>query len=101
MHNTVLSLGRTFDKSPSGHLGSRQRVGALLVAGLIASGVLQLPTSAVAATGLRTQDPSVTEAGARASVANPAPARTVNKRSVHDCSSTATRYLRVGMQSSS
>ena len=75
MHKTVLSLGRTFDKQPSGHLGSRPRAGALLVAGLIASGVVQLPSSAVAAPALRSQDPSVTERGVQVSVASSTPAR--------------------------
>ena len=69
MHNPVLSLGRTFDKSSGGHLGRRQRAGALLVASLFASGVVQLPSSPVAATGLGTQDPSVTEVGLRAPIA--------------------------------
>ncbi len=78
MQNTVLSLGRTFDKSPSGHLGSRPRAGALLVAGLIASGVVQLPTSAVATTAVRTHDSSVTEDGSRVPDVNPAPARSLN-----------------------
>ena len=74
MHNPVLSLGRTFGKSSGGHLGRRPRAGALLVASLFASGVVQLSSSPVAATGLGTQDPSVTEVGLRAPIATLTPA---------------------------
>ena len=69
MDNTVLSLGRTFDRSPGGRRGRRPRLGAFLVAGLIASGVSQLPSSAVAAPA-PAQRSSVSEVGGRAPVAD-------------------------------
>ncbi len=75
MHVPGLNLGRTFAKSPGRHLGSRRRAGGLLVAGFIVSGLAQLPASAVAATALPTQDPSVTEGGLRPPVATPTLAR--------------------------
>ncbi len=77
MDDTVLTLGRTFDKAPSRRLGRRPRVGALLAAGLIASGVMQLPASAVAAPAFRTQTPSAAEGGLRSPAANPTPERRI------------------------
>jgi hypothetical protein len=76
MHHAALNLGRMFDK-PRGHRGGRPRAGVLLAAGLIASGVVQLPSSAVGAPAMATRDSSINQDSVRTGIANPTPARSL------------------------
>jgi hypothetical protein len=75
MHKTALNLGRKLDNSRVRRLGSSPRVGAPLVAALIASGVAQMPTSSVAATAPGAADHALVAGDVRASAGGQALAR--------------------------